>query len=204
MESSFPPPGDEVLVFGSSPLIETCGAVLGAQYRVASSSSVDAALTTLARQAPSLLIADLDSSGDGQCSSPPTHRKPFRRCSPSATASSSNRLLRICSPLAWADCCEPERQRCAKSDRGAAACAGGACGRAGLCGRRRQTAGHDDVSIARGRGLFCRRCFSRRRGLRDQCGSRDADDRRAGCGPDDLHHVPSSLTTPQRTHRSPG
>lgn len=65
MESSLSPPRDEVLVFGSAPFIETCGAVLGVHYRVATSSSVDAALTTLARQAPSLLIADLDSSSDG-------------------------------------------------------------------------------------------------------------------------------------------
>jgi DNA-binding response OmpR family regulator len=56
---------DDVLVFGPSSLIETCGAVLGAHYHLANSSSANAALTALARQAPLLLIADLDSSGDG-------------------------------------------------------------------------------------------------------------------------------------------
>ena len=65
MESSLPVPRDEVLVFGSSPLIETCGAALAAQYRLATSSSADAALIALTRQSPSLLIADLDTSGDG-------------------------------------------------------------------------------------------------------------------------------------------
>jgi len=65
METSLPVPRDEVLVFGSSPLIETCGAVLGPHYRLATSSSVDAALTALEHQVPALLIADLDSSSDG-------------------------------------------------------------------------------------------------------------------------------------------
>ena len=65
MESSLPVPRDEVLVFGSSPLIETCGVALGEHYRLATSSSAEAALTALARQAPSLLIADLDSSSEG-------------------------------------------------------------------------------------------------------------------------------------------
>jgi CheY-like chemotaxis protein len=65
MASSLPVPPDQVLVFGSSPLIQTCGAVLGANYRLVTSTSADAALTALERQTPSLLIADLDSSGDG-------------------------------------------------------------------------------------------------------------------------------------------
>jgi hypothetical protein len=64
LDASLPLLRDDVLVFGTSSLIETCGAVLGAHYRLAHSTSADAALTALARQATSLLIADLDSSAD--------------------------------------------------------------------------------------------------------------------------------------------
>ena len=65
METSLPAPRDEVLVFGSARLIETCGAVLGANYGLATSTTADGALTALTRRAPALLIADLDSSTDG-------------------------------------------------------------------------------------------------------------------------------------------
>jgi response regulator RpfG family c-di-GMP phosphodiesterase len=65
VSSSLPLSPDEVLVFGSSAIIEICGSVLRPNYRLATSSSADGALAALARHAPSVLIADLDFSNEG-------------------------------------------------------------------------------------------------------------------------------------------
>lgn len=65
MSSSFQVPPDEVLVFGSSAIIEICGSVLRPNYRVATSDNAEAVLRTLARHTPSVLIADLDFSIQG-------------------------------------------------------------------------------------------------------------------------------------------
>ena len=65
MSSSFHVPGDAVVVFGSSAIIEICRSVLRPNYRLATSNSAEAVLLALARQTLSALIADLDFSKEG-------------------------------------------------------------------------------------------------------------------------------------------
>src|SRR5262245_26115615 len=65
MSSSFPVAVGEVLVFGSTAIIEVCGSVLRPKFRLATSGTAETTLTALARCTPSVLIADLDFSNAG-------------------------------------------------------------------------------------------------------------------------------------------